>query len=383
LSTLIKLARHSPTYFLRANDGNIKIVEAGVLIMLVRLSIISAILGLISYWLGTSLNIDAARIPHLQTLMNIAIIIGLYINVLSIDTSLLKSCLGSVIKVICIGVPIKILLPGFILASLNPKLAPIAYLCATVIAQIDPVAASKSLQTAKVSRKSETILRVWSSFDDPVTVLFAFYVLLPPILSQDSNLSQYVAKIATDIFTCALAYYLHKIYVDNKRVNVMRDSVKTVIEATCLVAVMIYSFKSGSFLLPAFVGFFLRPFPPEKLEPVISAIFYFNVVVIGLLCTNIHLNWLSGGILAFSMFFIAQVLVAVLFLKDSILNKLKVMFGHQNGMTAILLTVAIEVSGFDRTGDLLSVTLPAIILVALFYFATNYVIDSKIAADCR
>ncbi|BDA68450.1 hypothetical protein CAL7716_026160 [Calothrix sp. PCC 7716] len=351
--------------------------------MLIRLSIISAILGLTSHWLGALFNIDAAHIPYLQTLMNIAIIIGLYINVLSIDTTLLKTCLGSVITVICIGVPVKILLSGFLLASFSPKLAPIAYLCATVIAQIDPIAASKSLQTTKVSPKSETILRAWSSFDDPVTVLFAFYIFLPALIFQNSNISQYVVKIATDILSCALAYCLYRLYIDNRRVSLLSDSVKTTIEVTCLVAIMIYSLISGSFLLPAFVGFFLRPFAPEKLEPVISVIFYFSVVVIGLLCTNISLNWLSGGILAFSMFFIAQVLVAVLFLKDSMANKLKVMFGHQNGMTAILLTVAIELSGFDKTGDLLAVTLPAIILIALFYFSTNFLLDRKVAADCR
>ncbi|BAZ14782.1 hypothetical protein NIES4071_66260 [Calothrix sp. NIES-4071] len=345
--------------------------------MLLRLSIISAILGLASYWLGTTLNIDVASIPYLQILMNIAIILGLYINVLSIDTSLLKSCLGSVIKVICIGVPVKIILPGFVLALCCPKVAPIAYLCATVIAQIDPIAASKSLQTVQVSRKSETILRAWSSFDDPVTVLFAFYVFLPVIIFQDSNINQYLVKIATDILSCGLAYYSYKLYQDNRQVNLLRNSVKTTIEAICLVIVMIYSVISGSFLLPAFVGFFLRPFSPERLEPLISAIFYFSVVVIGLLCTNISLDWLSGGILAFSMFFVAQVLVAVLFLKDSMANKLKIMFGHQNGMTAILLTVAIEVSG-DKTGDLLAVTLPAIILIALFYFSTNFLLDTKL-----
>ncbi|OKH52218.1 hypothetical protein NIES2101_15440 [Calothrix sp. HK-06] len=346
--------------------------------MLIRLSIISAILGLTSYWFGALFNIDAAHIPYLQTLMNIAIIIGLYINVLSIDTTLLKTCLGSVITVICVGVPVKILLPGFLLASFSPKLAPIAYLCATVIAQIDPIAASKSLQTTKVSPKSETILRAWSSFDDPVTVLFAFYIFLPLIVFQNSNISEYVVKIATDILSSALAYYLHRLYIDNRRVSLLSDSAKTTIEVTCLVAIMIYSLITGSFLLPAFVGFFLRPFSPEKLEPVISVIFYFSVVVIGLLCTNISLDWLSGGILAFSMFFMAQVLVTVLFIKDSMADKLKVMFGHQNGMTAILLTVAIELSGFDRTEDLLAVTLPAIILIALFYFSTNFLLDRKV-----
>jgi hypothetical protein len=341
--------------------------------MLFKLSIISAGLGLTAYWFAVGFGINARNLPYLQEMMNSAIALGLYINVLSIDTELFKKCLYPILKVIFIGVPIKIVLPGFILASLSPGIAPIAYLSATVIAQIDPIAAAKSLNNNNISRKSETILRAWSSFDDPITVLFAFYIFLPLVVSRKLNFSKYLLHLTTEIIICFLVYYIYKIYKISS--NRLYNNIKTSIELTALVVIIFYSIFSGSFILPAFVGIFLRPLASEKFELVTSGIFYFSVVVIGLLSANLYLDWFSGLILAFSTFFLAQVVVAFLFLKDSIESKARVMFGHQNGMTAILLTVAIEVSGSEQTKNLLSVTLPAIILIALFYFSCNYLLN--------
>ncbi|MEH2067327.1 MAG: hypothetical protein V7K47_04010 [Nostoc sp.] len=341
--------------------------------MLLRLSILSAGLGFTAHWFALVFDINVRSIPYLEEMMNTAISLGLYINVLSIDPIFFKSHLNSIIKVIVVGVPVKIFLPGLLLTYFSPGVAPIAFLCSTVIAQIDPIAAAKSLDSSKISRKSETILRAWSSFDDPITVLFAFYIFLPLLVSNKFSWNQYLVRIALDIIGCFTAYYIY--YKISRWLNTLYNNVKISLEIFFLLIIIIYSVLSDSFILPAFVGIFLRPIASEQLETIISAIFYFSVIVIGLLSANLSLDWLSGGILAFSTFFLGQVIVTFLFLKDSMSSKARVMFGHQNGMTAILLTVAIEVSGSDKTRDLLSVTLPAIILIALFYFATNYFLD--------
>ncbi|MFN6484131.1 MULTISPECIES: hypothetical protein [unclassified Nostoc] len=341
--------------------------------MLLQLSILSVALGFAAHCFALLFGLNVRSIPYLEEMMNTAISLGLYINVLSIDPIFFKRHLDSIIKVIVIGVPIKIILPGFLLTHFSPRVAPIAFLCATVIAQIDPIAAAKSLDSSKISRKSETILRAWSSFDDPITVLFAFYIFLPLLISNNFSWNQYLVRIAADIISCITVYYIY--YKINKWLNRLYHKIKTFLEIFILVIIIVYSVLSDSFILPAFVGIFLRPIASEQLEKIISAIFYFSVIVIGLLSANLSLDWLSGGILAFSTFFLGQVIVTFLFLKDSMSSKARVMFGHQNGMTAILLTVAIEVSGLDKTRDLLSVTLPAIILIALFYFGTNYLLD--------
>lgn len=336
---------------------------------MLKLGILSLGLGFASHWFAVWFGINVRNIPYLEEMMNTAIALSLYINVLAIDKTLFKSNLGLIGRVLVFGVPIKIILPGFLLALFSPSIAPIAYLCATVIAQMDPIAAAKSLDNSKISRKSETILRAWTSFDDPITVLFAFYIFLPLLVSTNLSVSQYFVRIAADIVGCLTVYYL------SKWLNTIHTDTKKYLEIIFIVIIIIYSVLSDSFVLPAFSGIFLRPIASEKLEVIITPIFYLSVIVIGLLSTNLSLDWLSGGILAFSTFFLGQVIVTLLFIKESIANKARVMFGHQNGMTAILLTVAIEVSGSEKTRNMLSVTLPAIILIALFYFSTNYLLD--------
>ena len=341
--------------------------------MLPRFVIFSAALGLGTYGSAIYLNIDARNIPFLQEIMYASIAVGLYINVLGIDRSVLKECLDSIAKVIFVGVPLKICIPGFLLSILSPQVGAISYLCATVIAQIDPIAAGKSLECSKISSKSATILRAWSSFDDPITVLFAFYIFLPALLLENFNFAEYfISYILKDVFICFLVYQIYKFY---QRKILIKFRQKLAIDAILVILAILYSITFKSFLLPATIGLFIRPFASEGFTRITSGIFLLSVFILGLMSANIKLCWYSGFILAVATFFVAQVIVTQIFLKDSINSKVRVMFGHQNGMTAMLLTIGIEISATQETSNLLSVTLPAIIWIALFYFGSNYILD--------
>ncbi len=346
--------------------------------MITKLGVTSVLLGIIAYFSAVNLNIDARNITYLQQIMYVSIAVGLYINILSIDTKIFKTCFNSIVKVVLVGVPIKIVLPGFLLSLFSPQIAPIAYLCSTVIAQIDPIAADKFLEDSKISKKSETILRAWSSFDDPITVLFAFYIFLPALLLTNFKIEEYLIKIILDIFSCILIYLFYLIYKQNITIS---KKVQSFIETIVIVAIIIYSVVFNSFILPAVAGLFIRPFAPEKFSVINSGIFYLSAVILGTFAANMQLDWYSGLILAASTFFLAQVFVTFIFIKDSIESKSRVMFGHQNGMTAMLLTVAIEMSTSEKTDELLGITLPAIVWVAVFYFGTNYLLNRFLPAS--
>jgi lipoprotein signal peptidase len=98
-------------------------------------------------------------------------------------------------------------------------------------------------------------------------------------------------------------------------------------------------------------------------------------VVRNVIAANSIINWQAGLILATSML-IAHAIATYFLIKESPRSKLKLMFSHQNGMTAILLTIGLEVSG-QGMGNLLSITLPAIILIAFFYLCSNYIIERR------
>ncbi len=333
------------------------------------------VLGVFAYALVSIFNWNVRNLPHLQQIMFIAIAIGLYINVASIEIASFKKELKQITAVLVFGVPIKIILPGLALAWLSPNNVKIAFLCSTVIAQIDPIIASQSFKNINLKKSSKTILKAWSSFDDPITVLFAFYIFLPISQGNKFNFIEYFAShILIDILviggTCFVYNKLLKTWY--KR---FKDEIITNINKFIIGVVFIYSLLASSFLAPAALGLLIRPFKPSNMDKVISAIACFSSIMIGAFAANSILDWQAGLILAVSML-VAHALATQYLIKESPRSKLKLMLSHQNGMTAILLTIGLEVSG-QGMGNLLSITLPAIILIAFFYLFSNYIIERR------
>lgn len=333
------------------------------------------VLGYTSYLLVNIFNWNVRSLPHLQQIMFIVIAIGLYINVASIEIGSFKKELKQITAVLVFGVPIKIILPGLILGWLSPNNSKIAFLCATVIAQIDPIVASQSFQNIKLKKSSETILRAWSSFDDPVTVLFAFYIFSPISQSNSFNFIEYfLGYILINLLFIGGIYFVY-----NKLLRTwykrFKDEIITNINKFIIGFVFIYGLLTSSFLAPAAVGLFIRPFKPSNMNKVISVIACFSAIIIGAFAARSIIDWQAGLILAISML-VAHALATYFLIKESPQSKLKLMFSHQNGMTAILLTIGLEVSG-QGISNLLSITLPAIILIAFFYLCSNYIIERR------
>lgn len=332
-------------------------------------------LGISAYALASIFNWNVRSFPHLQQIMFIAIAIGLYINVASIEIDSFKKELKQITAVLVFGVPIKIILPGLALAWLSPNNAKIAFLCSTVIAQIDPIVAAQSFKNIKFKKRSETILRAWSSFDDPVTVLFAFYIFLPISQGSSFNFIEYFfIHILIEVLFIGVIYFVYNKLLQTwyKR---FKDKIITNINKFIIGFVFVYSLLASSFLAPAAVGLFIRPFKPSSTNKVLTVIACFSAIMIGAFAANSIINWQAGLILATSML-IAHAIATYFLIKESASSKLKLMFSHQNGMTAILLTIGLEVSG-QGMSNLLSITLPAIILIAFSYLCSNYIIERR------
>jgi NhaP-type Na+/H+ or K+/H+ antiporter len=333
------------------------------------------LLGLSAYIVAALFNLNVRNLPYLQQIMYAAIAVGLYINVASIEIDSFKKELKQITAVLVFGVPIKIILPGLALAWLSPSNAKIAFLCSTVIAQIDPIVASQSFKNIKFKKSSETILRAWSSFDDPVTVLFAFYIFLPISQGNSFNFIEYfISHILIDILVIGGIYFAYKKFLRPwyKRA---KDEFVAAINTSIIGLVFAYGLLTSSFLAPAAVGLFVRPFKSSNTSNVISGIACFSAIIIGAFAANSIIDWQLGLILAMSML-VAHALATQFLIKESSYSKLKLMFSHQNGMTAILLTIGLEVSG-QGMSNLLPITLPAIILIAFFYLFSNHVIALK------
>lgn len=316
-------------------------------------------------------------IPYLSTVMYLAVAAGLYLNVSDIDLSELIKNKLAIAAVLCVAVPVKIFIPGMALLTLQPTLGiPVAFLCATVIAHVDPILAARNIAHRQFSPKAGTILRCWSSFDDPITVLFAFYIFMPLFLNeQTSFLSQYFLELLVELLVCIGVATIFRLQKDASIFS------STKIRKLMVIGICVASGLSGRFLLPASLGVMARPFDNQVKERAVNCIFAFSSFLIGALAVGIPLDWWAGIILGGSTFFLAQPAITWLLIQDTRLNRLRVMFGHQNGMTAILLTIALELK--TGTDQLLAITLPAIIAIALFYYITNYRVEQIEASQSK
>ena len=347
---------------------------------------VSIALGLSAYIFALTSQLDIRDLPYLDKLMSAAIAIGLYFNTFEIETNLLRNQIGTVLKILLFGVPIKILLPAASLALLYFFDVPdgywIAGLCSTVVAQIDPISTDSFLRQSGMRDESKIILRAWASLDDPITVLFAFYIFLPLALSQSFNPGDYLLNLLLTLSIWITLFIIHS--------NLIRNQpLQSYIEITLLTAVVLYTVASGQFLLPAVVGLFIRPTllqrNPQISQTITSVIFYISAIVLGSLAGIVPIKWLAGLSLALPMFFMAQTIVAYVLIKDcGLQDKLRIMLGHQNGMTAMLLTISLELTGVGpQNGGLFSITLPAILWIALFYLSSNSLLDSWIYHPTR
>lgn len=340
------------------------------------------LLGLMSFAVShqafESFGLHIRDWPQLSIAMYLAVALGLFINVSDIDRTALNANRTSIASVLLVGVPIKILLPGALLSFflMQPTQSfdtGIAFLCATVIAQIDPILAAKNIDHKRFSNETSTILRCWSSFDDPITVLFAFYIFLPRIIEgQADRGGQYALSIFIEVIVCYVFYLLF-----NKDNPVIQPQ-KTTGMKLFVILICIVSGLFGKFLPPAFLGLLLRPLTSRTKSILLDVIFVFSIVIIGALSVDVSFNWIAGILLGMSTFVLAQPLVTAMFIrKGAWCDRLRVMAGHQNGMTAILLTISIELK-LDNVG-LLPITLPAILFIALLYYASNFWLDQNVS----
>ena len=340
--------------------------------MKLQFAFIPILIGLASYGIFYSISetfdVGIRDIPLLQSAMYIAVASGLYLNVSEINISELLKNKVAIASILLIGVPAKILIPGVALSWIALPSLGAALLCATVIAQIDPILTARNVDPERFSEKSGTILRCWSSFDDPITVLFAFYIVLPLFFDQSSgSIGTYLLSLGFEILICGIvAAIIQKLQDTTAKIRLQKLGVI----ATCVGSALL-----GKFLLPAALGLAARPFKNEQAKNrVLNLIFWFSAAVIGGLAVNLNIDWFAGLVLSLGTFAIAQPLVSFFFIRgDSPANFWRIVFGHQNGMTAILLTIAIELA----TGQtrLMSITIPAVLFIAFFYGISNWVLD--------
>lgn len=226
------------------------------------------------------------------------------------------------------------------------------------LAQIDPlsVAALSDAGNPRLSARAASLLRAWSSFDDPMTVLLMLLVALP-LMSHDASgfsLASYAWGLGTNVGLLALSYAAHRLKIP----------------ALPIIATVI--FVSVFFNLPllavACAGLFLRTASIDRhIATVVRIAFFLSVCMLGTFIVWDARSFLFGGLLAVATC-VSQAIAAGLLTIGSGFSwrdRVALMTAQESGITAIILALVLE-REFSGAALVIAAAIVAINAIYLF-----------------
>ncbi|WP_020518938.1 cation:proton antiporter domain-containing protein [Catelliglobosispora koreensis] len=327
---------------------------------------------LLGLGLARLLSVDVTAVSHSPWYQYGAFLllgIGLYGATNGIDLRQAKQDKKIIVLAVTVGVVLKALIIGGSLALFWDD--PLFLILGVAVAQIDPLSVAALMGDGRLSTRARTVLAAWSSFDDPFTVVLSIYAaavavntfgLGSGVPTGTSPALLYAWDLAGNIALALVAWLIW-------RLEAVQD--RAWLQYLLLLAFLAVSVVFGLMLGIAIIGLFARP---QKLEPLIpritTAAMFLAAIVLGfLLIDGIEFG---KGIALGAMAYLAQAIVAVpLARKFPPLDRWHLAAAQQNGITAIILALALEIQ-FD---GVVAVVAPAIITANVLHFVVNKVID--------
>jgi NhaP-type Na+/H+ or K+/H+ antiporter len=316
-------------------------------------------------------------------LLTVAILLaaGLYSSTFGISITHFRGHIGLIVKAITIGVFLKAFIIGCIMSFVLQN--PFGFILGIIVSQIDPLATAALMKGNRMSPPAQSILRAWSSFDDPMTVILSMYAPVAIALftgtswqpirgtMQELGVTGYLTETGINMLFAAGIYVLWRL--------MKQHSKATNYLIVGLVALGMYGLLLGALSIAvyyfwmlgiAILGLFMRP-------PIERAVSYgvhwalgIAAVLLGILLIN-GINFWVGFALGIAAY-VAQIIVSLLLTgKLPIQDRLHIAFAQQNGITAIILSLLFE-SYYPGT---IAIVAPAIIAVNIIHVVANRLLD--------
>lgn len=312
---------------------------------------------------------------------------GLYSSTFGISIKDARKHVGMIIKAITVGVLLKAFIIGSILTLILRS--PFGYILGIIVAQIDPLATAALMKGNRMSKRAQSILRAWSSFDDPMTVIMSLYapiaiaaitgVQWQPIRGtmQEAGVAGYLIETGINLLFAAGIYILWQL--------MRRHSKATNYVVIALVALGMYGLLVGALSIAVYyfwmlgiavLGLFMRPPIEKAINHGLHWALSLAAVLLGILLINGVSIWkgVALGVSAYG----AQIIVG--FLLTHRLpgrDRWHIAFAQQNGITAIILSLLFE-SYYPGT---VAIVAPAIIVVNTLHAVVNRVLDIALEKD--
>lgn len=286
---------------------------------------------------------------------------------------------------------------------------PAYFVLGVAVAQIDPLSVAAMQRNSRLSKDGNAILLAWSSFDDPVTMLFTIYLSAFALsqmgsgvgLPSDSILAGGLSSFGESLVVnaafagFALALWVGIVAANRaillSRAGTSRRRMRAVaraplvpalnILAICLLSVLaVVAVMYFLMLGLAIVGLFFRPSLGAVLGWLTRVAFVSAAVGLGMvLVSGFHL---VPGLVLGGAAFIAQVLVGGLITRSlPKSDRGYLAFSQQNGITAIILALLLEPSFPGTAGIVAPAILAANLLHGVCTAAWGRVVDRNLSPE--
>lgn len=304
---------------------------------------------------------DLSRLPGYGLILSTFLAIGLYGLVSGIDLREFRRRRGLIARAATIGVVVKSILTGTALWVIFRT--PYAFLYAVIVSQIDPLSVAHVLgrTSRRLSAGGRTILRAWSSFDDPVTVLLAFYVFLPLAVSSAAfSLGGYAVALGANLL------FALSIWIVSTRIA--GNTMSIVLLITAFMIAVSLNFMLGI----ALVGLFLRP-SLRHLHSLVASCFIIAAVLLGFLL-EFQREYVIVGVTLGAFAFMAQAIATRLVApRLNGVDQLFLSLAQQNGITAVILALVVA----QWVPQAVSVIAFAVIATNVLHGGANYLFDQR------
>ncbi len=296
-------------------------------------------------------------IPYYEHFLYALLAIGLYGSVYGIDLGEFKQHRNIVLKAVTFGVALKGMVIG---AGLWLVLGtPLAFLLGMIVAQIDPLSVSYLVDKkgSQFSSLGRTVLRAWSSFDDPMTVLLALYVFLPLAMGADFDFTIYGTQLGYNLMFALLFFGISRFV-----------PARFLVVPAFLVAVP-FQLMLGI----ALCGLFLRPSLDSVLPRLTNIAFVLAAGILGTL-VSFDLPLIGIGVLLGVASFLSQILATALVAKGLSWNdKLFLAVAQYNGITSVILALVIGAV----FGEVVTIIAVAVVTINSIYYVTNHMVERR------
>ncbi|MGW0432960.1 hypothetical protein ACWDV4_10505 [Micromonospora sp. NPDC003197] len=326
------------------------------------------------------------REPGYLLLATALLAVGLFASTYGIDLRAARGNVRLVAVAVSLGVLVKALLISGVLYLVFRR--PEYLVLGVAVAQIDPLSFAAARLQSRMSERAKAILSAWASFDDPITILLTVYVsawvlpMLDPIggpvgQSEPSGIAVFGLSIAQNLIFAAVAcglWWLTRLPTSpharlaGGTIRRPGRSGRVRLAVQLLLLVGLVSFAVWQFLLLglAIAGLFYRPPIERVLNRLTQAAFLLATFALGLVLVG-GIQPVPGIVLGAAAF-VAHVLVAaVIGARLPRPDRIDLLLGQQNGITAIILALLLEPS-FPGT---VAVVAPAVVTINLLHAVSN------------